>query len=491
MNFRFGTVLVLGTALFVGGCASSGETRSPAGSESSVMSTGAEGDGLPEWVESLPEGVEPRDNDHTAQATLYLLQAQSASSEELAVSRYEEALGHARAGIEADPDNPQSHFQLGEALLGLGRLDEAAAAFDRAEELYPRYIIETIGLREMAWIEQYNEGVDLVEQEDMEGAIENFKRADRIYPYRPEAVLNLASAFAQMGRYEESEAAFARVLEVVDSEWADRVDEEVQETWRGVRVPALENRAQLLLRLERYAEAAELFGDLIETDPDNLGYLTSYASALVASGQGADAQDLFDDLLSRDGLDAADYFTIGVGLYQVDEYQGAAAAFRMAYEAVPNHRDAVFNLAQTLYLLGREGGQSDSWPELAEVSAKLLEIDVMNPLAYQFRANALLEIGEGDAAMEIYTTGQDLPIIMDELVLQPSGGDVVLAGQLSNHSGGAGAEVRLRFHFYDLNGTEVGTRETTVRFENEGEARAFQVELPGDNVYGYSYRVLD
>lgn len=491
MNFRFGTVLVLGTALFVGGCATSGETRSPEGAGSSIMTASAEGDDLPQWVQDLPEGIEPRDNDHTAQATLFLLQAQGASSEEQARSRYEEALGHARAGIEADPDNPQSHFQLGEALLGLGEIDEAAAAFDRAEELYPRYIVETIGLREMAWIDAYNEGVDLVDEGNLEGAIEHFLRADRIYAYRPEAVLNLGSAFAQLERYEESAEAFGRVIEVVESEWADRVDDEVRENWMAIRVPAKENRAQLLLRLGRYAEAAEVFAGLVEIDPDNLDYLTSYASSLVASDQGADARGLFDDLLAREGLDAADYFTIGVGLYQVEEYAGAAAAFQRAFEIVPNHRDGVFNYAQTLYILGREQGDSERWPELAEVSEKLLEIDALNPLAYQFRANALLELGDGEEAMEIYTVGQELPIVMDQLMLQPSGSDVVLAGQLSNHSGGAGVELRLHFTFFDVNGAEIGTRETTVRFPNEGEAQAFQVELPAENVYGYSYRVLD
>lgn len=455
------------------------------------MTSATEGDELPQWVEELPEGIEPRDNDHTAQATLFLLQAQGASSEEQARSRFEEALGHARSGIEADPDNPQSHFQLGEALLGLGRVEDAAAAFDRAEELYPRYIIETIGLREMAWIEAYNEGVDLVDEGNLEGAVEQFKRADLIYAYRPEAVLNLGSAFAQLGRFEESAAAFGRVIEVVEGEWADRVDDEVRENWMAVRVPAKENRAQLLLRLERYSEAAELFADLVESDPDNLDYLTAYASALVVSGQGADAQGLFDDLLSRDGLDASDFFTIGVGLYQVEEFVGAASAFQRAFEIVPNHRDGVFNYAQTLYILGREQGDTERWPELAQVSEKLLEIDALNPLAYQFRANALLELGDGEEAMEIYTTGQELPIIMDDLTLQPSGSDVVLAGQLSNHAGGAGVELRLRFTFFDVNGAEVGTRDTTVRFQNEGEAQAFQVDLPSDAVYGYSYRVLD
>ncbi|CAN5624305.1 hypothetical protein BH23GEM11_BH23GEM11_01010 [soil metagenome] len=481
MNFRFGAVAVLGAALLVGGCASGGETRAP---ESSVLGAGAEGDELPQWIADLPQGVEPRDNEHTNQAAIALLQASSSSSDEQAQTRFEDALRHAEAGISEDPENPQSYLQAGEALMGLDRVVDAAARFDRAEELHPPYIVETVGLREMAWIDAYNEGVERLEAEDVEGAIRSFELANDVYQFRPEAMLNLGSLYAQAGRYEESAEAFGQVLEVIDGPWYDRVDdEEVRASWQDMRAPAMQSRAQLLLRAERYNDAADAYAMLVEEDPENLEYLTAYASALVAGGRGEDAQDLFADLLAREGLDASDYFTIGVGLYQVEEFEGAEQAFRRAFEVVPNHRDAAFNFAQTLYI-------NEDWAELAAVTEKLLEIDALNPLAYRFRANALLQLAREDEAMEVYTTGEDLPIGMDNVSIRPGGSDIVLAGQLSNHGAPGGTELRLRFTFYDVQGAEIGTRETTVRFEGEGEARPFEVEIPDGDLFGYSYRVV-
>jgi tetratricopeptide (TPR) repeat protein len=478
MNFRVGAALVLGFAVLAGGCASSGESRAP---ESSMLAY--EGDELPDWVEALPEGTPPRDNDHTTQASLYLLQAPGSSSDEQRVERYNEALGHARAGIEADPENPQSYLQAGEALLGLDRLEEAMEMFDRAEALYPRYITETIGYREQAWIEEYNVGVEHLQAGDVEAAILQFERANVAYQNRPEAYLNLGSTYAQVGRYDASADAFGKVIEVVEGPWLDRVDEETRESWLEMAGPARTNRAQLMIRLERYEEAAEMYAELIELDPENLDYLTAYASALVASGQGATASDLFDELLNREGLEAPDYFTIGVGLYQVEEFEGAAEAFRRTYAVVPNHRDAAFNLAQTLYLI-------EAWDELEPVTAKLIEIDELNELGYRFRANALLQLGQEEQAMEVYTTGEDLPIVMDELALRPSGSDIVLVGQLSNFGAPAGTQLRLVFTFYDDTGVEIGTDDATVRFENEGEAREFQVNVPAGAFFGYSYRVI-
>ncbi|TVP42221.1 MAG: tetratricopeptide repeat protein [Gemmatimonadales bacterium] len=482
MNFRFGAVAVLGAALFVGGCATAGETRAP---DSTVLGAGAEGDELPQWITDLPQGIEPRDNDHTNQAAISLIQASAASSEEQARTRYQDALGHAEAGIAEDPENPQSYLQAGEALMGLDRIEEAAARFDRAEELHPPYILETIGLREAAWIEAYNQGVAYIEADNQDAAVQSFELANSIYQFRPEALLNLGSIYAQQGRYEESAEAFGQVVEIIDGPWYDRVDdEEMRESWRALREPAMVNRAQLLLRADRFDEAADAYAMLVEEDPDNLEHLTAYASALVAGGRGADAQDLFADLLARDNLNASDYFTIGVGLYQVEQFEGAEQAFRRTFEVVPNHRDAVFNFAQTLYI-------NEEWTELEQVTAKLLEIDELNALAYRFRANALLQLGREDEAMDVYTTGEDLPIVMDEITIRPGGSDVVLAGQLSNHTAPAGTEVRLRFTFYDVRGAEIGTRETTVRFEGEGEARAFEVEIPDGDLFGYGYRVMD
>jgi len=481
MNFRFGAVAVLGAALLVGGCASAGETRAPAGS---VMGTGAEADELPQWITDLPRGVEPRDNEHTNQAASSLILAMAGSTEEQSRTRYQDALGHAEAGIAADPENPQSYLQAGEALIGLDRVAEAAERFDRAEELHPPYIIETIGLRETAWIDAFNEGVELMDAGDAEAAISAFELANSIYQFRPEAMLNLGNLYAQLGRYEQSADAFRQVVDVLDGPWFDRVDdEEMRAEWRALRAPAMQNRAQLLLRAELYSEAADAYAALVAEEPDNLEYLTAYATALVAGGRGADAQDLFADLLAREGLDAADYFTIGVGLYQVEEFQGAEQAFRRAFEIVPEHRDAAFNFAQTLYI-------NEEWAELADVTEKLLEIDALNALAYRFRANALLQLAREDEAMEVYTTGEDLPIVMDDMTIRADGSDLILAGQLSNHGAPGGTELRLRFTFYDVRGAEIGSSETSVRFEGEGEARAFEVRVPDGELFGYSYRVL-
>ncbi|TVR53165.1 MAG: hypothetical protein EA421_11840 [Gemmatimonadales bacterium] len=464
MRVRFGATAALAFALALGGCASAGNGPS--------VSTGLGApEDLPDWVAELPEGTEPRDNEHTGQATLYLLQG-----------NFEQALQEARAGIEADPENPQSYFQAGEALLGLGELEQAAEMLDRAEEIYPRYIMETMGLREQAWIDEYNLAFEAIEAGDDAAAVYQFERAHTIYQNRPEAMLNLASIYAQEREDDRAIDYFSQAIEVIEGPWTDRVDADTRENWMESLEVAQFNKAQLLLRTERYAEAADAFEVLVERDPDNMDLLSTYAAALVAGGQAERAEALFADLLQRPGLSPADYFSIGVGLYQVDEFDGAAQAFQAVLDGVPEHRDAALNLAQTLFL-------AEEWEGLERVSEHLTDIDPYNENAYRFQAQALVRLDREQDAVQVLDRLEALPWVIDDMSLQAAGQALVVVGQVTNRSEAEGTAVNLRFHFFDAQGNAAGTADSSIQLPGADESGVFQVEAPAANVFGFRYEV--
>ncbi len=467
MRVRFGAVgAALAFAVALGGCATGGSGPS--------VSTGlGSAEDLPDWVAELPEGTEPRDNDYTGNATLALLQG-----------NFEQALEEARAGMEADPDNPQAYYQAGEAHLGLGNLEEASAMLDRAEELYPRYIMETMGLREQAWIDEYNLAFEAIEAGDEDGALQQFERAHMIYQNRPEAMLNLASLYAQRGDNDRAIDYYQQAIEVIEGPWTDRVDDATRENWLESLEVAQFNTAQLLLRAERYADAAQAFEVLVEQDPDNMNLVSTYASTLVAAGQSERAEALFDELLDRPDLTPADYFSIGVGLYQVDQFEGAARAFRAVVDRVPQHRDAVLNLAQTLYL-------AEEWEELESVARQLTEVDPYSENAFRFLAQALVRLDREQEAVEQLDRLEALPWVIDDMNLQVAGDALVVVGQVTNRAEGAGTAVNLRFHFFDAEGNAAGTSDTSIQLPGEGESGVFQVEAPGDgDLFGFRYEVL-
>lgn len=156
MRLRLGLVLAMGLAV-AGACA-------PASS-----GPGGGGQTAPQLEgQEIPEGIPPRNNEHTRAAGEALEAAQELEEAEetdrTEVRRhYEQALEAAQAGIQADSTNPLSYLQAGYANLGLGNYAEADRMLAEAQDLHPRYMLQIDPLRERMWIQQYNEAITALE----------------------------------------------------------------------------------------------------------------------------------------------------------------------------------------------------------------------------------------------------------------------------------------------------------------------------------------
>jgi tetratricopeptide (TPR) repeat protein len=155
MNIRIGSSGLFALAIGAFGAGAWGGPSQLAGvqqtpEEAPVAST------TPAWILALPEGTPPRDNNQTSTAFIALSQARTTTNEGQRETRYQSALTAALAGIEADPTNPQSYLQAGEAHLGLGDIEAAGQMFARATEIYPRYAFEVEIIRE-ALIDRHDE----------------------------------------------------------------------------------------------------------------------------------------------------------------------------------------------------------------------------------------------------------------------------------------------------------------------------------------------
>ncbi len=478
MNLRLRAFGALGLAVaFLSGCAA-GAGPGTAGGTAAAFD---EAD-LPDWIEALPEGEPPRDNEHTAEAELFLFQAQQADGDD-ARQFYEQVLEAAYAGIEADPENSQSYFQAGVAYLGLEEYEQAGEMLDRAEEIYPRYVIDTELLREEAWIEAYNDGVEHL-PDNPDAARPHLERAHTMFQGRPEAMLQLAEIYNDMGMVDEAIDLYTQAVEVATGPRAEAVeDEELREIWLASVEIARYNQAQLLFEAGRYEESAEVYQLIHDENPDDLLALGNLAASLLAAGETERANQLYDDLLGRDDLTVQDYISIGVGLYEADDLVQAARAFGMAHELVPNHRDALYNYAQSLYL-------ADQTDELLSVAERLVELDTHNENAHLFLTQALVEADRQDDAVDVLEMLEALPFDLDGFQLQPDMQGASLFGQAWNRTEPAGSEVRILIHFLDLDGNQIGTEEIAVPLGEPEEPVGFQVDFNSDvPVAGFYYEV--
>ena len=469
MNFRIGALGVSALAFLVGGCAGGG-------APGAVMPQPVADEDLPAWVLALPEGELSRDNNETATAALFLAQG-----------AFDQAIESAQAGMQLDPTNPQSFLQAGQAYLGLGNLEAADEMFDQVEALSPRAVLDVNFFRETEWIEQFNGAVSAMQAGDTGGAVAAFERAHTIYQERPEAMVQLGALYQQDGRLEDALELFTQTVELIDGPVGQREeDPEVIATNEENLFAARFNQGQLLFELERFADAAVVYGQIVEADPDDMMAYSNYGAALVSAGENERASAVYADLLDRPGLTAADYNSIAIGAYNGDLFLQAADAFGRAHEVFPENRDFIFNRAQSLYLA------EDQPEQLADAAARLIELDTHNRNAHQFLIQALVRLERQEEAADVLDALEMLPFDIAGLQITLADGGYAVPGVVTNRTAEVGSSADIRFRFYDRDGLEVGSQDISIRLDEAEVGLEFQIDFPTTSeVMGYNYEVLN
>jgi len=203
-----------------------------------------------------------------------------------------------RAAVAGRPDDPAFLVNLAYGYVGLQRLPEAQAAFERAARLEPRdpelqlgignclamqgkvreaeavlrRLVEQHPQYALGW---FNLANALKDQERYQEALERYERATQLAPRNAEAQCNLAIALHKLGRYEEAEQAFRTCLAV-----------------NPAFVPAYPALAVTLNSLRRHEESEAMCREALRRDP---GYRSAWpilGKALTGQGRWRDALEI-------------------------------------------------------------------------------------------------------------------------------------------------------------------------------------------------------
>ena len=314
---------------------------------------------------------------------------------------------------------------------------------------------------------------------------------------RPEALINLGVTYNNLGRTQDAIDAYGAALDIIRGPRMEEVDSATAVDWASRELSVTFNRAQLLSEAERYDEAAAEYEGFLESNPGDVGALSSLATVLSQAGMPDSAQAIYDNLMSgAAGLGMREYFNIGVGLYGVasdteepsvaaELFGRAAEAFLVVADVAPENRDAVFNLAQSLV-------DGEDWESLIPVARQLLELDGHNPDSYTILAQGLVASDETQEAVQILEAREAMPFRLEQSTLQPQArGGASLVGTLVNNTLDAGTTVTIRVHFNGEDGAEIGATDIRVTAPAQGGAEPFRATLDSDeSVMGYYFEVL-
>jgi tetratricopeptide (TPR) repeat protein len=456
MRFQRGTFLALAAAVAVGACAPAATTGAP----------GA-----------------PRETAQTRAATLFLAQAEAAEGERRQ-ELYEQALEQSLRGVEAAPNNPQHYYLAGIAHAGLDDFEAADTMWDRALEMFPDFEGDIAIAREQAWAQAFNHGVNAYNAGDLDEAVEQWRRANQVFDRRPEAYFNLAAVYSQREQYDRAIDAFRSSVQALERAPGRELTEEEQAEREESRLSALQNLGNLQLFTEQFGEAEQTFRRLAELRPDDVQARSSLATALARQGRQAEAMQVYTELLGQPGLSSQEMMSVGVGLFQAQEYGRAADAFRRITEMQPNNRDAWYNFLNALYAQER-------WQDAIPVAERLLELDPLNENANLILLQAFRDTRQQQRALAVAERNQAAPIHVDDLQMRFDNGRATLRGAASGNRAAQGTPVRLEFTFYGEEGQTLGTQTVTVNAPAQNATAPFDVSMAVDaQPTGFRYRVL-
>jgi cytochrome c-type biogenesis protein CcmH/NrfG len=106
-----------------------------------------------------------------------------------------------RDKLKESPNDPELHYQLGNALYDQGRREEAAASYEKAIKIKPDYVKALVNL-----------GVVLNESSKSEEALVSFDKAEELAPKDVTVLCNKGQALYALQRYPEGIALYQKAM---------------------------------------------------------------------------------------------------------------------------------------------------------------------------------------------------------------------------------------------------------------------------------------
>ena len=275
--------------------------------------------------------------------------------------------------IAANRSNPAFHSNLGNALNGMGRLDDALAAYDRALRLRPDYADA-----------HYNRGNVLRDMGRLDDALAACDTALRLRPDYADASYSRGNVLRDMGRLDDALTAYDGALRL-----------------RPDYTEAYNNRGNALLSMGRLDDALAAYDGALRLRPDYADAHYNRGNVLQDMARLDDALAAYDTALRLRPDLAETHNNRGNTLREMGRLDDALAAYDSALRLRPDYADAHNNRGNALLGMGRLGDALAAYD-----TALRLRPDFAD--AHYNRGNALRDMARLDDALSAYDTALSL-----------------------------------------------------------------------------------
>ena len=269
------------------------------------------------------------------------------------------------------PENAPALAWLGEMYLDQGRPIEAETLFDQ--------MLELDGGSATAW---YGIGRAALARDETARGVEALERALSGEPGASSVHFALGMAYRTLGDVERAEQHLAQ-----GGDLSPLMPDPLMREYDGLlqSTVAIESRGMQEMRAGRFDEAAAVFREGLEVNPDDPQLRHRLGAALMFGGDHLAASAHFEEVLRVTPQYEQAHFSLGLIQSMSGQYDEAMAHYRTAVEYRPNYLEAVLGLAEAQFLTGLLEESLPNW-------ARVIELDPSMEQAWMLRAVTLVQL---------------------------------------------------------------------------------------------------
>ena len=289
--------------------------------------------------------------------------------------QFQKAIVSCQKLIEVQPDFAMTYKLWGNALQGLGRVEEAKEQYNQALTLDPSFAeVHT------------NLGSLYAKDQQWDSAISCYQKAISLKPNLASAYRNLAKVWKQLGKAEE---------------WANCWYQALTLEPENVPIEEQVKFAQALITLGKLDWAISCYKQVIQVDPSQLEPYRNLGEIFIAKQQWEDAITIYHQAIEYYPQKSEFYCKLGQVLAQLERWEDAIAAYNQALEIDPNLATAYHNLAEIWVAQAQ-------FDQAIRCYQQLIELEPKNWEAYHKLGDILQEKGLLDEAVEAYRQAIEL-----------------------------------------------------------------------------------
>jgi protein O-mannosyl-transferase len=275
--------------------------------------------------------------------------------------------------LKKSPDCWMAHINLGMALIGVGRLQDAKDHFHQALRIKPDSVAA------------YNDmGHALVQMGRVQEAMECYRKALSFKPDYPQALNNMGNALVEAGRPEEA---------IEYCQHALRLDPGFHEAYY--------NLGNAVLAMGRPQEAIDYYNQALAIKPDYPEAHNNLGNVLTQVGRPLEAIEHCQTALQLKPGSAEAHFNLGNTLLSLNRLPEAIDHYRQALVLKPGLAQAHNNLGGTLVRAGRPGDAIEHFRQALRLKPQFADAYYNLALAYAAMHQTSEAVAAAGKALEL------------------------------------------------------------------------------------------